>query len=95
MAILHHLFQISPVIFAIIAAVLSSIKFSTDRRKSDRLIMLMTVTASILLIIAQTSWWSTYLIENSLRGTWFANIVWTIFNNLVMVIFIMLSRPLR
>ena len=95
MSLLQHFFQILPIILACTAAVVCSIRYSSDRRKSDRTTMLLSVLSSVLLIVAQTSWWATYLIENSLQGTVFANYIWTVFNSLVMLTFIISANPLR
>ena len=56
-----------------------------------RLSMLLATVASILLIIAQTSWWTSYVLNNSLEGTEFANYIWAVFNSLTMIVFIIIS----
>jgi len=91
----NYFFQIVPIVLAIVSVLACSYRASKDRRKSDRIAMLLSMIASILLIIAQTSWWVTYAIEGDLLGTVFANHVWTIFNSLVMIIFIIKAQPWR
>jgi len=92
---LNYILQILPIGLAIIAVISCSIRFHKDRRKHDRLAMLLSVVSSILLIVAQTSWWVTYAIEGNLMGTVFANHVWTVFNSLIMVCLIMFAQPWR
>lgn len=88
---IYYFFEILPIVLAIISAILCSIKYSSYRRQDDKVIMILAVFCSILLIIAQTSWWTSYIIENSLEGTRFANATWTVFNNVTMIIFISLA----
>jgi len=90
---LNYLFQLLPIVLAIIAAISCSYRYTQDRRKYDRWAMLLAVLSSILLIVAQTSWWATYILNNSLQGTELANFIWTAFNSLVMICLIMISRP--
>lgn len=90
---IQHVFQLLPVALACISAILCAYRVTGERRRSDRLAMTVAVLCSLLLVVAQTSWWSTYLIEGNLLGTVFANSVWTIFNTLVMVTFIILAYP--
>ena len=90
---IQHMFQLLPVFLALIAAVVCSRHFATHRRRRDRTAMALAVSASVLLVVAQTSWWTTYLIQGDLLGTWFANMIWTIFNTVVMVVFILIALP--
>jgi len=92
---LNYFFQLLPVILACIAAVACSMRFARDRRKHDRVAMFIAALSSVLLVIAQTSWWSSYILQGSLKGTEFANFLWTIFNTLTMVSFILIAQPRR
>ena len=92
---LLHFFQLLPIILAVIAGVSCSIRFARDRRKHDRWAMVLAVISSVLLIVAQTSWWATYVLDGNLLGTVFANNVWTVFNSLVMICLIMMAHPWR
>jgi hypothetical protein len=92
---MQHLFQILPIVLACVAAVACSVRFGRGRRHHDRLAMALATLSSVLLIVAQTSWWTTYLIEHSLQGTEFANAIWTIFNSTTMVTFILMAQPWR
>lgn len=86
-------FEFVPVVLAIIAVITSASSFNTVRRKSDAIIRVLTVVAALLLITAQTSWWQSSIVQGDLLGTWFANRLWTIFNSLVMIIFIIDTLP--
>ena len=53
--------------------------------------MALAVIASLMLIVAQTSWWASYVLQGDLDGTGFANVLWAIFNSLTMAIFILMA----
>lgn len=93
MSTLHHILQLFPVILALIAAVLCTQSYATGRRRQDKTVMALGVLCALMLIVAQTSWWTTYLIQGNLLGTWFANSIWVIFNALTMIVFIILAYP--
>lgn len=84
-----------PIILAIIAAISCSYRFKHCRRSSDKISMFFATLAALLLIIAQTSWWVSYIIEGDLLGTKFANNIWTIFDSLIMICLIVYSQPWR
>ncbi len=92
---LPYIFEILPIILAVIASISCAIRFSRDRRVHDRLAMLIAIISSILMIVAQTSWWVTYAIDGNLMGTTFANGVWTVFNSLSMLCLILFAQPWR
>lgn len=87
----HYVFEALPVLLAIFAAVSCSKRYAQARRYRDRIGLVGAVFASILLTIAQTSWWVASLIEKRLEDTVFTNYVWTVFNTIVMLIFINMS----
>lgn len=89
------IFQLVPVILAVIAIYSSVRRFVEDRRATVKTSMIMAVVLSMLMIVAQLSWSWTYLVEGNLIGTWFANTIWTIFNGSVMVYFIYTSTIRR
>lgn len=90
--LLNYIIEAVPVVLAVIAAFSCSHKFMLDRRRQYKQALLLGVVCSILLIIAQTSWIVSFLVNDSLTGTWFANSVWTFFNSLTMIAFILLSK---
>ena len=81
-------FEFLPVGLAVIAAFMMSCHYQTFRRFQDKLVCLVSVFACGLLIIAQTSWYVSAVIEQDLSGTFFANTIWTLFNSLVMISYI-------
>lgn len=92
---LNYIFQILPIILAAIAAVSCAKRFAIDRRRHDRIGMIFGTISAVILIIAQTSWWATYAINGSLQGTEFANFLWTVFNNTIMICLIFMAKPWR
>ncbi len=94
MLTIESFFRLVPIFLAVIAAILCARRFYSDRRKHDRMVMTLSVMCSIMLILAQTSWWSSSILEGSLKGAWFTNIIWNIYDALVAITFIVLShRP--
>ena len=89
----QYVFEALPVLLAIFAAVFCSRRYSQERRHRDKVGLIGAVVASILLAIAQTSWWVASLVEKRLEDTIFANYVWTVFNTIVMLIFINMGLP--
>ena len=89
----QYLFEALPVLLAIVSAVFCSRKYTQERRYRDRFGLIGAVIASILLTIAQTSWWVAVLIEKRLEDTILANYVWTVFNTIVMLVFINMGVP--
>ena len=89
----QHAFEALPVLLAIFAAVFCSRRYSQERRHRDKVGLIGAVIASILLAIAQTSWWAASLVEKRLEDTIFANYVWTVFNTIVMLIFMNMGLP--
>lgn len=89
---MRHLFELSPILLALIASVVCSLRYQRDRRKHDRAAMILATVACVTLLIAQSSWWASTAAGN-LVGTDFSNILWTIFNNLVMLTFILIAWP--
>lgn len=90
-----HVFQLFPIFLAVLAGISCSIRFARDRRKQDRSAMVVAIVCCILLIIAQISWWASYVLDGSLMGTIFANNLWAIFDGLIMICLIMLAHPWR
>lgn len=91
----QYFFELLPVVLAFVAAVSCSIRYHRDRRHHDRLAMALAILASLMLIAAQTSWWATVLYQHSLQGTEFSNFIWTAFNSLTMIIYIIMASPWR
>lgn len=83
-----------PIVLAVATIILASLRISYLRRKTDIIAMVLSMIASMLLIIAQLSWWTSALAGNFI-GTQIADNIWLIFNSLVMIIFIIYSAPVR
>lgn len=94
MLTLSSIFRLLPIFLAVIAVILCARRFHDDRRKHDRRIMVLSTIVAILLIIAQTSWWASSIIEGSQVSTWFARIIWNVYDTIVAIMLIMLAyRP--
>lgn len=91
MSSLNYIIESIPVCLAIYSAVLCAHRYTQDRRQSYRQVLLLGTICSLLLIIAQTSWIISAIVNSSLTGTWFANYVWSFFNSLTMLAFILLA----
>lgn len=91
MSSLNYIIESVPVCLAIYSAVLCANRYSQDRRRANKRILLLGVICSMLLITAQTSWIVSALVDSSLTGTWFANYIWTFFNSLTMLAFILFA----
>jgi uncharacterized membrane protein YidH (DUF202 family) len=82
-----------PIVLAALGIILSSIKATTVRRRSDLIISVLSSFGCLLLILAQTSWWEAAVIQGKLDDTWFANQIWLLFNIIMMVVVILISLP--
>lgn len=91
---MSHLFELFPVVLAILVLFQCNSAYLNARRSSDRFIIILVSICSGLLIIAQLSWWSASILQGKLEDTWFANQIWTVFNSITMLVFLlMLKRP--
>ena len=85
------IFEFIPVVLAIIAI---PNLLSTLRQGRSKNLVLSALAACVILIIAQTGWIQAQLSHNTLAWTLFDKL-WTVFNALVMYIFIMWSTKVR
>lgn len=85
--------ELIPVVLGIVAVYFAAGKLASVRRKTDTAITSLSIVAAILMIVAQSSWYTSVIVERNLEGTWFANQLWTAFNSLVMLIIIIYSYP--
>jgi 4-amino-4-deoxy-L-arabinose transferase-like glycosyltransferase len=88
-----HVIEFIPIVLAIIAVVMLSQNFKTHRRFRDRAISFFGALAASLLIVAQLSWWSTFVLKNELFETWYVNYLWTTFNTIAMFTLILVALP--
>lgn len=86
-------FELLPVALAIVAIILSGVMYNRARRKADKVRNILSIICAVLLIIAQTSWYTTAVVMNKLEDTWIANVIWTVFNILTMLTIIVNSIP--
>ena len=89
---MQHIFEALPIVLAVYAAIICARQYALDRRKHHKRVLLLGVLNSLILIVAQTSWYVTYVVNGNLVGTWFADQLWTVFNSLTMLAFILLAR---
>lgn len=82
-----------PVGLAIVAIYFASGNLAHIRRTRDRVANVLGMVAAIILVVAQSSWYTSAVLEGNLEGTWFANQLWTIFNSLVMIMIIIATYP--
>ena len=80
--------ELLPIILGIVAIIINSLSVMRYRRKSDRIRAVLSIISSILLIIAQTSWYVSNTIMGLPYDILWADNIWTVFNALVMIIFI-------
>jgi len=81
------IFELIPVAMAFAVAIFSSTAYTKARRIHDRTMLIMATLAAIMLIIAQTSWYSTLTGGGVDDPTWVNNL-WTLFNTTVMSAFL-------
>lgn len=87
------IFDLIPVALAIVTIILMSRRYSELRRQKDRVVFFFAIISCTVMLVAQLSWWSTNYLKAELFDFTFANILWTLFNSLVMIIFIILALP--
>jgi len=80
-------FELVPVALAFAVALIASTAFTKARRSKDRIVFSLSTMAAIMLIIAQTSWYSTLTGGGADDPTWVNNL-WTLFNTTVMATFL-------
>lgn len=81
-----------PIILAVLAIFACALRLKFDRRSDFQTVMVMCMFAATLMLTAQTSWWQTRF-SGSVDGELWANQIWTVFNSLTMVIFILVAIP--
>lgn len=89
------LLEFLPIALAVLGIVLTAIRMKNLRRKTDIVVSVLSVIGSMLLIVAQTSWWEAAVIQGKLEDTWFANQIWLIFNTVMMLIIVISNYPRR
>lgn len=79
--------ELAPVFLAFIAAIVVSVRFSelTGGDTLRKMFVSSLILQTIILIVAQTSWYTTAVIMGKIEDTWIANYIWTGFNTLTML----------
>jgi hypothetical protein len=80
-------FELLPVALAFVVALLAATSYTKARRNVDRAVLILSSASAVMLIIAQTSWYSTLTGGGFDDPTW-VNDLWTVFNTTVMSAFI-------
>lgn len=88
------IFEMLPIFLAIPAIFMCGYKVLMMRRNHDRTKYILMVVCSVLLVVAQSSWTFTVL-KGLTDGTDIANLVWTLFNSLVMLTFIFSTKRIK
>jgi len=88
---LAHIFELMPVALALVATISCAHRFNTTRHKPTRNLMLLAVICAIIMMIAQTTWWSYWTLRNEMVRPAYTAVLWTVFNILSMVAFIYAS----
>lgn len=88
-----HIVELVPLLLAFPAVFYAGTRYAKLRRLRDKVINAMSIGCAVLLIVAQTSWYTTTVILNRLEDAVYINTVWTVFNSLVMVLIILISLP--
>lgn len=81
-------FEAIPILMALIAILACGKRAILTSNRNVRLSSALAVFCAALMIAAQVSWSWSMFIQNSLLGTELANVMWTVFNTLVMCKFI-------
>jgi len=91
-------FELAPVFLAVGAAALCAVRASIEAGRLRWFFTIATVSC-VLLILAQTSWWSVLVFELKEVVPYvdddIANMVWTLFNTLTMIAFIISAYDRR
>lgn len=85
--------ELLPIVLAVISIFVSAKAYLKARRKTDKLRLILSIVTAMIMIIAQTSWYTTSILLHRIEDSTFANYLWTIFNTLAMIILIMFPGP--
>lgn len=75
-----------PLIVGCVALVVSVHAYPKIRRKIDRIWVIIAVINTIIMMVAQMSWFVAAHLLGNLQDTSFANYLWTVFNTISMVL---------
>lgn len=83
--------ELVPIGLAIVSVISCTRSLFRERRRVTKVTSGFGLVCSLILIVAQSSWWTSYAINGNIEGTVWANTLWTIFNTLTMTAFIVMT----
>ena len=93
---MRYVLESLPMMLAILVFMASILRFGIATTYEGRIALVWTGVNAALLMLAQASWWKSYLIDSDLIGTDWSNHLWTVFNTSVMSLCLyMLLVPFR
>lgn len=90
--VLRAILELGPIVFAVIAILIASKNFKFHKENGRALISSLSIVCSFLLIFAQSSWYVLVVVLNSLEDSVLSNLVWTVFNVLIMLLLILVNK---
>lgn len=88
---MQNIFEAIPIVLAIIATMFNAERYTALKDNGERLEVILATLACVLLIVAQTSWWVAVM-TGTMEELWWANIVWSTFNTVTMISYIVAAR---
>ena len=88
MTIFESIFWFLPILLACISVIVCSMEFTRTNNFKTKFLLFLSIIASMLLILAQTSWWSTFSINHSAQVTNFEQSAWLMFNTITPIVFV-------
>ncbi len=85
---MRYVLESLPVTCAILVLMASVLRFGIATTHEGRIAIVWIGINSVMLMLAQASWWKSYLLDNNLIGTDWSNYVWTVFNTSVMCLYL-------
>lgn len=92
MSVIEIIVDLLPVFLAVIAIISLAKSYNHYRRTIDRFIAILASISASVMLVAQLSWWSSHIFEGRIVDLLFANYLWTVFNTLTMIVFILFAR---
>lgn len=84
---LRAIMELTPIAIAILAILTASRNF-----KHEKTVAMLSMVCAFLLIVAQSSWYVLVVILGKLEQSDFSNLIWTVFNCLVMSLVILVNK---
>lgn len=84
---LRAIMELTPIAMAVVAIITASKNF-----KREKSVALLSMVCAFLLIVAQSYWYVAVVVIQTMHETVLSNIVWTIFNCLIMYLVILVNK---